>query len=142
MGKFMTHGLIILAATLTAALAVSGANPVESGAAEQAGSGRLSEVAAPEGPSNATQFNALHQTKVREYFSNHKAALVPPVEADNASIKVGVPVPESVHLFPLPDTIFTDMPTTPVYLYFRWGKAVVVANVDTRVVVSIIPDVS
>jgi hypothetical protein len=140
MGKFMTHGLIVLAATLTAALAVSGANPVESGAAEQAGSGRLSEVAAP--PSNATQFNALHQTKVREYFSNHKAALVPPVEGDNASIKVGVPVSESVHLFPLPDAIFTDMPTTPVYLYFRWGKAVVVANVDTRVVVSIIPDVS
>jgi hypothetical protein len=139
MGKFMTHGLIVLAATLTAALAVSGANPVESGAAEQAGSGRLSEVAAPEGPSNATQFNALHQTKVREYFSNHKAALVPPVEGDNASIKVGVPV---LHLFPLPDAIFTDMPTTPVYLYFRWGKAVVVANVDTRVVVSIIPDVS
>jgi hypothetical protein len=90
MGKFMTHGAIVLTATLTAALAVSGTNPVESGAAEQAGSGRLSEVAAPEVPSNATQFDALHQTKVREYFSNHKAALVPPVEADNASIKVGV----------------------------------------------------
>ena len=138
----MTHGPIVLAATLTATLVAAGANPIESGAAEQAGSVALSQAAVAEGPSDATQFDALHQTKVREYFSNHKAALVPPVEADNALIKVGAPVPESVHLFPLPDVIFTDLPATPVYLYFRWGKAIVVADVDTRVVVSIIPGAS
>jgi hypothetical protein len=133
----MIHGNVVLATTLTAALAAAEASLADG--ADQVASGPLYEVAVP---STTMQFDALHQSKVREYFANHNAALVPAVPADSASVKVGGTVPESVHLFPLPDVIFTDVPTTPVYLYFHWGNAIVVADVDTRVVVSIITGIS
>ena len=132
----MSHRSVVLSVLLAAALAAGASLANDS---DQAGSGTLYEATVPSGPHNTAQFDAQHQNKVRDYFSNHKEALVPPTKADGASVKLGAPIPGSVHLFPLPDAIFDDMPSMPVYLYCVVGKDIVVADLDTRVAVSIIP---
>jgi hypothetical protein len=86
----------------------------------------------------SSAFDAAQEARVRVFFTNHKAAIVPPVPKDSVQVKVGSPVPDSVRLFPLPAAIFDGVPGSPEYLYFVWGNSIVVADVETRVVVAII----
>jgi hypothetical protein len=79
-------------------------------------------------------------TEIKQYFSSHKPN-VKRVQTTEVNVSVGVAVPGSVTLYPLPSTIVVAESSSCPFEYFVWGDDIVIVDSCTRVAVEIITGV-
>jgi hypothetical protein len=89
------------------------------------------------GDRKRAQFEPRDKEKVRTYFSEHKPN-VKRVDRDRVSVSIGVAIPGSIALYPLPAgvVVVADCPLQ----YFLWGNDVVIVDSCSREVVDIVPN--
>lgn len=75
------------------------------------------------------------KTRVRSAFSRHR---VDPVRDLDISISVGVAVPRSVRLYPVPEDVVVIVPAYREYRYFRIGDRICIVDPDTYEIVDVI----
>jgi hypothetical protein len=85
------------------------------------------------------QFEARDKEKVRTYFSEHKPN-VTRVERDRVRVSLGVAIPTSIALFPLPPGIVVAAGDCPLQ-YFLWDDDLVIVDSCSREVVDIVPNI-
>ena len=90
------------------------------------------------GDRKRAQFEPRDKEKVRTYFSQHKPN-VKRVDRDRVSVSIGVAIPGSIDLYPLPAgvVVVADCPLQ----FFLWGEDLVVVDSCSREVVDIVPNV-
>jgi hypothetical protein len=77
--------------------------------------------------------------KVRAYFSEHRPT-AKRVDKNEVSVSIGVGIPSSIALAPLPPTIVIVAADCPLN-YFLWGDDIVLVDSCSREVVDIIPSI-
>lgn len=95
-------------------------------------------VQATPDPASPTSVTANLGT-ISAFFAGHGAP-VSSVPTNSVNVSVGAVLPASVALFPPPFDLLSQV-SDPNFLYFVWGQNVVIADTDSHVVDSIIPDV-
>ena len=76
---------------------------------------------------------------MRAYFSEHRPS-AKRVDKDKVSVSIGVGIPSSIVLAPLPPDIVVVTADCPLN-YFLWGDDVVLVDSCSREVVDIIPNI-
>lgn len=85
------------------------------------------------------KFEARDKQKVRTYFSEHHPN-AKRVSRTEVSVSIGVGIPGSIALYPLPAGIVVVAADCPLQ-YFLWGPDVVIVDSCSREVVDIVPDI-
>jgi Protein of unknown function (DUF1236) len=101
------------------------------------GAASPSSKSAEEGKGSTTGQGKLsreRRTQITTIVMQHKVA---PVRL-NVSVEVGTRVPDSVHLYPLPQRVFAIYPEWRGYEYIMVGDEIVVINPHTHEIVAII----
>lgn len=101
------------------------------------GAASPSSKSADEGKRSTTGQGKLsheQRTQITTIVMQHKVA---PVRL-NVSVEVGTRVPDSVHLYPLPQRVFSIYPEWRGYEYIMVGDEIVVINPHTHEIVAII----
>jgi Protein of unknown function (DUF1236) len=90
------------------------------------------------GDRKRAQFEPRDKEKVKTYFSQHKPN-VKRVDRDRVSVSIGVAIPGSIALYPLPAgvVVVADCPLQ----YFLWGDDLVIVDSCSREVVDIVPNI-
>ena len=90
------------------------------------------------GDRKRAQFEPRDKEKVRTYFSQHKPN-VKRVDRDRVSVSIGVAIPGTIDLYPLPAgvVVVADCPLQ----FFLWGNDVVIVDSCSREVVDIVPNI-
>jgi hypothetical protein len=90
------------------------------------------------GDRKRAQFEPRDKEKVRTYFSQHKPN-VKRVDRDRVSVSIGVAIPGTIDLYPLPAgvVVVADCPLE----FFLWGNDVVIVDSCSREVVDIVPNI-
>jgi Protein of unknown function (DUF1236) len=79
----------------------------------------------------------VDRTKVQTYFSKHKPS-VKRVERSAVSVSIGVAIPASIALYPLPPDVIVVAGGCPIK-YFVWADDIVLVDSCSHEVVDIIP---
>jgi hypothetical protein len=79
----------------------------------------------------------IDRTKVQTYFSKHKPS-VKRVERSAVSVSIGVAIPASIALYPLPPDVIVVAGGCPIK-YFVWADDIVLVDSCSHEVVDIIP---
>lgn len=79
----------------------------------------------------------VDRTKVQTYFSKHKPS-VQRVERSAVSVSIGVAIPASIALYPLPPDVIVVAGGCPIK-YFVWADDIVLVDSCSHEVVDIIP---
>jgi hypothetical protein len=79
----------------------------------------------------------VDRSKVQAYFSKHKAS-VRRVERSAVSVSIGVAIPASIALYPLPPDVIVVAGGCPIK-YFVWADDIVLVDSCSHEVVDIIP---
>jgi hypothetical protein len=79
----------------------------------------------------------VDRTKVQTYFSQHKPS-VKRVERSAVSVSIGVAIPGSIALYPLPPDVIVVAGGCPIK-YFVWADDIVLVDSCSHEVVDIIP---
>jgi hypothetical protein len=85
------------------------------------------------------EFNASDKQKVKQYFSEHKPR-AKHIDRDRINVTIGVGIPGSIALYPLPAGIVVAAGGCPLQ-YFLWGDDLVVVDSCSREVVDIVPGI-
>ena len=90
------------------------------------------------GDRKRAKFEPRDKEKVKTYFSQHKPN-VKRVDRDRVSVSIGVAIPGSIALYPLPAgvVVVADCPLQ----YFLWGDDLVIVDSCSREVVDIVPNI-
>jgi hypothetical protein len=79
----------------------------------------------------------VDRTKVQTYFSKHKSS-VKRVDRSAVSVSIGVAIPASIALYPLPPDVIVVAGGCPIK-YFVWADDIVLVDSCSHEVVDIIP---
>ena len=79
----------------------------------------------------------VDRSKVQTYFSKHKPS-VKRVERSAVSVSIGVAIPASIALYPLPPDVIVVAGGCPIK-YFVWADDIVLVDSCSHEVVDIIP---
>src|SRR5262245_26727799 len=85
------------------------------------------------------QIEARDKEKVKTYFSERKPN-VTRVDRDRVRVSIGVGIPASIALYPLPVGIVVAAADC-LLQYFLWGDDVVIVDSCSREVVDIVPNI-
>jgi Protein of unknown function (DUF1236) len=85
------------------------------------------------------EFDSHDKQKVKRYFTEHKPR-AKRIDRDRIHVSIGVAIPGSIALYPLPSGIVVAAGGCPVQ-YFLWGDDLVVVDSCSREVVDIVPGV-
>ena len=98
----------------------------------------LKDAKDSKGDRKRAQFEPRDKEKVRTYFSQHKPN-VKRVDRDRVSVSIGVAIPGTIDLYPLPAgvVVVADCPLQ----FFLWGNDVVIVDSCSREVVDIVPNI-
>jgi len=85
------------------------------------------------------EFDSRDKQKVKRYFTEHKPR-GKRIDRDRVNVSIGVAIPGSIALYPLPAGIIVAAGGCPVQ-YFLWGDDLVVVDSCSREVVDIVPGI-
>ena len=85
------------------------------------------------------EFDSRDKQKVKRYFTEHKPR-AKRIDRDRVNVSIGVAIPGSIALYPLPAGIVVAARGCPMQ-YFLWGDDLVVVDSCSREVVDIVPGV-
>jgi hypothetical protein len=85
------------------------------------------------------EFDSRDKQKVKRYFTEHKPR-AKRIDRDRVHVSIGVAIPGSIALYPLPAGIVVAAGGCPVQ-YFLWGDDLVVVDSCSRQVVDIVPGI-
>jgi Protein of unknown function (DUF1236) len=85
------------------------------------------------------EFDSQDKQKVKRYFTEHKPR-AKRIDRDRVNVSIGVAIPGSIALYPLPAGIIVAAGGCPVQ-YFLWGDDLVVVDSCSREVVDIVPGI-